>query len=390
METTHITGSPHATAAAPMIDIIWNVTRICGWNCAACCVAATHVKQKNGKLLISSPTLDRYDVIEPDSMGGNIYDQALRHAQRLGLELTLDQKIKIIDNIEGHNLRLDISGGDVLSPRENYALLDAAATRLGRHNITLTATGAGMSGYEVLSVADLIGELNFTYDGEPDAEDPLRPSTYARGNLRKAREFSKAGVSTRAECPLSAQNLEPTKLTQIYLQLHEAGIDKFLLMRLFPVGRGELLPDAIPTVTQYKRAIATLRLLEARYGSPKVKLQCALRAMEGPSDVNPCDALTESFGLTWNGVLLGSPWAINKSGRPIDPVWVLGDLVESSLAEILATDKVRRMRVRSTENHGHCKIFSWLNGTSANSGDRIFEPSDPMFTVADDIAEDVA
>lgn len=366
-------------ALEPVRDIIWNVTPICGWDCAACCVAATHVKQKDDVVQISSPKLDRYEVIEDDGKGGNPFDRALRYRQRKGLELTLAKKLVILDHLRGQDIRLDISGGDALSPRENYLLLQEAANRFGKGAITLTATGAGLARYDIPTLAGMVSELNFTYDGEPAEVDPLRPSTYARSNLQRARKFAAAGVSTRAECPLSAQNLKPEVLTRIYMQLHEAGIDRLLLMRLFPVGRGAQVPEAIPTNEQYRRAIATFRTLEAKYEFPKVKLQCALRLMEGPSTVNPCDALTGSFGLTWDGVLLGSPWAINESGKPADPAWVLGNLVTSSLSEILATEKVQRMQARAAENHGHCKIFSWLNGQSAEAEERVFERTDPMY-----------
>lgn len=368
--------------AGPLLDVIWNVTAVCGWNCADCCVAAIEVRQKGGKVLISTPELDRYEEIPADASKGNLFDQALLHRQKQGLELSLDGKIRILDNLAGHRVRLDISGGDALSPRENYAVLEAAAARLGKENITLTATGSGLAHYDIQALAGMISELNFTFDGEPDPTDPLRPAAYAAGNLRRAKKFTALGMSTRAECPLSSQNLEPEKLTVIYRQLHDAGVSKLLLMRLFPVGRGEFHPESVPTNEQYRTAIATLRRLEGEYGTPKVKLQCALRLMEGPSETNHCDAVTESFGLMWDGTLLGSPWAINKAGRPADRAWVLGNLATTTMTEILESEKVRRMRARSGENHGQCKIFAWLNGSSPRAEDRIFEKADPMYAEA--------
>ena len=368
-----------ASTAGPLLDIIWNTTAICPWDCADCCVAALQVRKSNGTVFLSTPQLDGFVELDRDAAPGSIFDQALRHRQRAGLELTLEQKIKVLENMRGHRVRLDISGGDALSPREGFLLLKEAARRLGRDYITLTATGAGLAHYEVADIEDYIGEFNFTYDGSPDPTDPLRPNGYATGNLRKARKFAAAGVSVRAECPLSAQNLAPEALKAIYLALHAARVDKLLLMRLFPVGRGSLRPEDGPSNDQYREAIATLRGLEAQYGSPKVKLQCALRFLEGAPAVNPCDAVTESFGLMWDGTLLGSPWAINSLGKPIDPAGVLGNLVTSALTEILHTERDQRFRSRAAENHGHCKIFSWLNGKAEASEDRIFESADPLY-----------
>lgn len=371
---------PNGPNPGPKYDIIWNVTAVCGHDCGVCCVSATHTKQKNGMVLISTPELDRYEAIPADPTLGNLYDQALKYRQDQGLELTYEQKLLVLDHLADHRVQLDLSGGDVLSPRrEGSRLLAAASSRLGKDAITLTATGSGLVNADVDEIAGMIKELNFTFDGTPDPDNPLRPANYAVGNLRKAKAFASAGVLTRAECPLSAQNLEPDALTRIYLQLRDAGIGKLLLMRLFPSGRGDLVREAIPNNAQYKRAIAVLRTLEAEVGGPEVKLQCALRWLEGPSQVNPCDAITESFGLDWTGTLLGSPWAISKNGKPVDDAWVMGNLVESSLTEILASEKVRRMQRRASENHGSCKFFAWVHGTSKNSEDRIFENSDPLY-----------
>jgi MoaA/NifB/PqqE/SkfB family radical SAM enzyme len=363
----------------PLLDIIWNHTALCGWNCTDCCVAAVHVRRRGEMVEISTPELDRYDRLPRDRGQGSIFDQALRHRQVEGEELRLEQKLIVLDHLSGHRVKVDISGGDALSPSEGYRLLKAAAARLGQDHVTLTATGAGLASYDVSSIKDLIGELNFTYDGAPDPEHGLRPAAYASGNLRGARRFAEVGVPVRAECPLSVQNADPATLTTIYTDLHHAGVDKLLVMRLFPSGRGALRPEDIPSVTQYRQAIHVLRDLEARYGTPVVKLQCALRHIEGATAGNPCDAVTESFGLLWDGTLLGSPWAIDKSGRPVDDAWVLGNLVDSTLTEVLATEKVQRMRARAHENTGHCKFFAWVGGSSASSEDRIFEQADPLY-----------
>lgn len=363
----------------PLLDIIWNTTAICGWNCADCCVSATHVKRIGDKVAISSPDLSTYVEIKRDRSQGSIFDQALRYRQITGRELTLEQKVAVLDHLQGHRVRVDISGGDALSPREGYTLLDAASSRVGKENVTLTATGAGLANYDIASIQDLIGELNFTYDGEPDPDNQLRPSAYASGNLRRARMFADVGVPVRAECPLNVQNAEPAVLSRIYRDLHDAGVSKLLVMRLFPSGRGALRPEDIPSIAQYQTAIALLRQLEARYGFPVVKLQCALRHIEGPTGKNPCDAGTESFGLMWDGTLLGSPWAIDRSGKPIDEAWVLGNLVDNTLTHVLESDKVKRLRARAHENSGHCKFFAWTAGSSASSEDRIFESSDPLY-----------
>jgi MoaA/NifB/PqqE/SkfB family radical SAM enzyme len=388
-ENTPESSSTIPSGSPPRLDIIWNMTAICGWDCKVCCVDAVHVTSRDGGVRLRSRGLSTLTILPRRPEEGSPFDQALRARQMEGRELTLAQKMTVLDNMSEHLIRLDISGGDPLSSKEGMIVLREVAKRIGRENVTLTATGAGMAHYEVSDIAPYIGELNFTYDGEPDPDHPLRPATYARGNLRKAAKFAAAGVVTRGECPLSPQNLEPTALERIYRDLRDAGTSIMLVMRLFPVGRGSDVKGKVPTSEQYRRAVRVLRQLEHDFpGGPRVKLQCALRHLEGnAAESNPCDAFTESFGLTANGTLLGSPWAVNRVGEPIHPDWVLGNLVSQSLSEILESDRLRWLRARASNNHGHCKIFSFLYGSSVNGVERMVESADPLYIKTDAIGE---
>ncbi len=171
-------------------------------------------------------------------------------------------------------------------------------------------------------------------------------------------------------------------LARIYRELHLAGIGKLLIMRLFPVGRGITRKTDMPTVDQYRRAIAVFRNLERQYGSPVLKLQCALKFLEDSNrdTPNPCDLLDESFGLTPNGALLLSPWAIDFHGEPMHESWVLGNLAEQSLETILKTPKALAYSTRLDENFGHCKIHAFFNSQRSVAAERIFDATDPLHT----------
>jgi MoaA/NifB/PqqE/SkfB family radical SAM enzyme len=372
-----------APGRRPKVDIIWNITRVCMWDCANCCVDAVHVAGRRDTITIRSEGLQRRDQLTRVRDGLTIYDQAQHWLQQDGRELPLAGKLRVLDHLSGFDPKIDFSGGDPLSTRQTLDIMREAARRFHPSRITLTATGAGLSRYDPAEIIPLIGELNFTYDNVSKKGNAHRPGGYANGNLSWARKFARAGVGTRAECPLSAHNQAPATLRQLYLDLHEAGIDKLLLMRLFPVGRGELVASDIPTVDQYRSAIDLLRSLEERYGRPKLKLQCALRFFDSQTQTeNPCDLVRESFGLMADGTLLASPWAVNSVGRPLHESWVLGNLAQQHLADILATAKGQEYARRLDENFGHCKIFSFLNGRSERPMDRLFEHADPLYTSA--------
>src|SRR5690348_16148246 len=82
------------------IDIIWNLTLVCPWDCKVCCVDAAHVAIKNDLIVIRSSGLSNEVTINRSlHPGENIYEVALKHRQQAGLELTLAEKLKVLENL---------------------------------------------------------------------------------------------------------------------------------------------------------------------------------------------------------------------------------------------------------------------------------------------------
>lgn len=368
------------------IDVIWNSTLVCPWNCAKCCVGAIHVEVKSGMLRMSSSDLATYTEvpvlgIKPKGAKPQWkYDQAAKLRQEAGLELDLPGKLCVLDHLEGVIPKIDISGGDPLVLTDTMVLIRAIAERFGRENVTVTATGVGLGFVDPAELAPYVSEVNITFDGTPAEIDPLVPKHYGLANLRAGVRLTEHGINVRAEIPLTLQNIDAAELTRTYTALAATPIGRLLVMRLFPVGRGELREAEIPSAEQYRDAIGLLRDLEQRLGGPKVKLQCALKHLDGNLlGDNPCDAVRESFGLMADGTLLGSPWAINQHGQPIDDNWVLGNLATTPITDILQSDRAVRFHEGIDNNFGHCKIFSGLYGNAKNFFDRINQPADPLY-----------
>jgi MoaA/NifB/PqqE/SkfB family radical SAM enzyme len=367
-------------AAARKMDLIWNMTRVCPFSCGICCVAAVQPR-KHGNVVELAMDSQTSPEGFPYTHGNlTVFEQASLYLQKKGLELDLAGKLRVLDHIAGFPAKVDFSGGDPLITDENFTVIQAAARRLGRDGVSVTATGPGISRYSPQELAEVTGEVNFTYDGPVLAGSTVRPDGYAASNLRMARSLAKAGVKTRAELPLTRVNVNQETVARIYRDLNEAGIAKVLVMRLFPVGRGSDRGAAVPSPTQYRNAIAQLRELEKELGHPQVKLQCALRFFDQP-DVkeNPCDIVRESLGVMANGVLLASPWAVNRHGKPLDDAWILGNLAETPLGDLLLSPKARQFEARLAESFGHCRIHAFLNSQKLVAIDRIFDLTDPMY-----------
>ena len=332
------------------VDLIWNITRQCPWDCAVCCVDAVPMSRHT-----------------PQSQPG---------------ELSYGEKLSVLDNLAGFAPKIDISGGDPLAIPDALRLIEECSRRLGPTNVTVTATGATLARLEPDFAVRHVGELNLTYDMPEPPNTETRPRQYSNANLSAARRFLQAGLLLRAECPLTTRNIAAHDLERIYLDLHEAGVQTLLITRMFPVGRGRYCTAIVPSARQYRSALTHLRQLESLHSYPEVKLQCALRFFDSPKHLtNPCDLVRLSFGLMPDGTLLASPWAYGLFGRPLDDAWVLGNLAISPLSDILTSDKARYYAAHLDDNFGHCKVFSWLNSKRSASIERIFDTSDPLLTL---------
>ena len=181
--------------------------------------------------------------------------------------------------------------------------------------------------------------------------------------------------------PLTNNIIDENHLVRLYKELHLAEIDKLLVMRLFPVGRGVLSESNLPSNNQYLKAIEILYREEEKYKYPKVKLQCALKHLINKKhEENPCDLFRSSFGIMPNGNLILSPWAYDNKGDVLSEDWVLGNISQISMHNIFANSSNNENWKRIDENFGQCKIFSFANSKKINFYDRLFDKSDPLYS----------
>lgn len=369
-------------ATRKKFDFIYNTTLICQWDCIFCCVDAVQVKKHGNNMLMRHSNLELEERFTIDRTKKNIYEQAYSIRVDRGQELSLDKKKNIVRNIASHDARIDISGGDSLLIEDNLNFLVYASGSLGSKNVSLTVTGSGSANLRAAEIAPYIDEYNFTFDSASLTDVANRPKGYAAGNLKRAMNFIQAGCKTRAEVPLTVDLLDKDHLVRLYRTLHDSGVDQVLLMRLFPVGRGQIKEDQIPTNDQYRVAIEVLLREEVKLKTPKIKLQCAIKHLYPyplGRDTNPCDLYSKSFGIMPDGKLIFSPWAYNKHSNPLSEDWVLGNISTSTLDEILNNDFHNQVVSRLDENFGHCKIFAYIHSKKTDFYDRLFDVADPLY-----------
>lgn len=148
------------------VDLIYDTTPVCPWDCAVCCVDTLLVKKLGHELQIRSHGLDKIETFPLDKNYPNIYAQAPATRAARGEELDLSGKLSLIDNLRDFDARIDISGGDTLNLPENLGSLRYAADKLGCHHITLTVTSAASAEVSIEKIIPYISECNFNFDAE--------------------------------------------------------------------------------------------------------------------------------------------------------------------------------------------------------------------------------
>jgi len=377
------------------VDIIWNISLVCPWDCRFCCVDAVNVRKIKGKALIREKGLSEVlslsdesrfsggtlDVLDGRGIKPTIYDIALNNRQRREEELLFQEKINVLKHLNGFNVKIDFAGGDPFVCYENFLVVREAAKIFGVESISVTTTGASIdSRYDFDEVCESIGQFEFTFDESVLEKSINRPSGYNKTNIKLASNFIKHGVKCKAQMPLHHGNIDPKTLRAIYQYLHENRIDSLLVMRTFPSGRAIKGFDRNWQLSRddLLQAIHYLLNLERDYGRPKVKLQCALKNLLNEGEENPCDMVRDSFGINAKGVLLSSIWATDPKGDPLHEDWVLGNISREKMGDILKTEKVQRYMQRLDENYGHCKIFAYFN-SDQKTFDSIFSNNDPLY-----------
>jgi len=84
--------------------IIWNITNKCPYDCSFCCLDA------------NSPVQD----------------------------ISLEDKLKIVRNLDSDSIRIDVSGGEPLIDEENILVMRELAKKFGRDKVSITSTGKGL------------------------------------------------------------------------------------------------------------------------------------------------------------------------------------------------------------------------------------------------------
>lgn len=290
------------------MDIIWNLTRACPWDCAICCVSAFHVC--------------------------NTTEYLVRSTQKeKGKELTLVEKLTVLKMLAEKDFEIDFSGGDPLYYDEDFQVVEQATRWLPSRKIGVSMTGSKITDTK-LELLKKVSVVEFTLDNLPEKENPYRPRGYNLASMIAMKKCVAAGIKVRAVTVLYSATISKENLESVYNWLCENNIAEWELLRFYPVGRAAKLVELTPSNSEY---LKIMKLLRGLHGSTRVFFQHSLRILEGTLK---CPAVIDSLGILPDGQVTVCAWAIDDNCSPFQG-FRLGKLPEDDLDEIV--EKARKM-----------------------------------------------
>lgn len=284
------------------LSIVYDMTKLCPWNCPICC------------------------------MGASSEREACQDELPLVRKLTLMEEIRDLER----PAKLDFSGGEIMTNPENLTVIERAAALLGRERIGISVSGWRIDAAAAIRLSACCTECEMTMDTLPGRTYALRPATYAAAAAQAVCPLRAHGVRVGIQTVLARSNTNAGNLTELYGWLCENGVDEWSLLRFYPSGRGAAFPDECLSSELEHWAVRFIQRLDRENPSPRKPSVNFHYTMAGhPKSSNECRCVRKSIGILPDGKVTACFWAMDANAGVVDPKFLLGSLKESTLREIL-------------------------------------------------------
>ena len=293
---------------------IWNLTDVCPWNCAFCCMSAKNL-----------------------------------NANSLRDKLDIRKKIKILKILAANGVKIDFSGGDPLFRHEDFTVVEEATKILPKEKIDVSMTGYEFN-KKKLHLLKKVGKVEISIDNVPGEVNPFRPKEFNFSAISTLETIAKEGIFCSAVTTLYPHTANKESLKKLFELLCEKMIPKWNILRFYPVGRGVKLSNLN---LAEKELIEIMDFLDLLNGSTEIALQHSLRILRGEYQ---CHAAVKSIGILPDGTISACGWGLDENSRPL-PCFELGKLPKDSLDNTL---KKAREKMGYEERMGYCRIMKYL------------------------------
>ena len=170
------------------LSIIWNVTRLCPWNCKICCMGAIYVPNFTK---VTSEILKSHN------------------------ELSLKDKKNIVDQLSEMNVRVDFSGGELLINDENLELIKYAGLKLKKENVGISVSGMFFDKKHICGLKKYINDVELTLDIAPFEYYKIRPLGYHEYASNTIKMLKEENVSVGVQTVLTKLNIQKEKMKKL-------------------------------------------------------------------------------------------------------------------------------------------------------------------------------
>lgn len=292
-------------------SVVWNITRMCPFACTFCCMSAVYVKD--------------FQQVEAEDDNTPV----------LAGELSFNQQISIVDQMEAEDFKIDFSGGDVLINPRNVDLILYASDKFGSDNVGLSLPGTFLTKEVLQRLSGKISDIEITLDNLPYIKDSSRPLNYPKIAVESLKKLVDYGFQVGVQTVLKQANMNRETLKNLLDLLVSLRVRKWSLLKFFPVGRYFKKFDYVPSDQAYQETTALIQELLQRC-SIEAHFQYLMPRYDHQNF--RCRAASKSIGLLPSGKVSACFWALGRHGDPL-PEFLLGKLPEENIYDILNSNR---------------------------------------------------
>lgn len=292
------------------LSIIYDVTALCPWNCAICCMGATSDKSCRSNELTQEQKLD-----------------VARQVHEL--------------KVNGYDVRMDLSGGELFTDIPAHTeLLTALSEVIGKDNLGVSCSGYGIDRNLAEFLGRTVHDVEMTMDVVPYRPYKLRPIGYSVAAAKAVAPLKEAGCMVGLQTVASTYNNSYVDAWAVLAWACANGVDNWSILRFFPSGRGAAYPEATMSNAQCEEYV---NMVQRMVGSlpvahkPEVDFHYLMPGHKKYTNI--CRCVRHSIGILPNGDVVACFWALDSTTGTIDPKFLLGNVKECSLLEILNSEK---------------------------------------------------
>lgn len=286
------------------ISVIWDTTKHCIWNCPFCAMAAT-----------SDRLCTEYE---------------LTNGEKLDVVLQLDELSREM------NVRVDVSGGELLLDPFHLKVLKHLSGVLGQSNVGISTSGVFIDEQLAEFFARTVSDVEMTMDVAPSQHYCLRPKGYHETAARAVPLLKKSGVKVGIQTVVCRENCSEDDARAVFEWCCENFVDEWSILRFFPAGRGVKFPNLVLTDAEcagYVKRTREMVRSSKHTVKPKVDFHYSMPGSE--KYTTECRCVKKSIGILPNGDVTACFWALDSCTGIVDPKYLLGNVRIQRLSDIL-------------------------------------------------------